>query len=81
MIYDTPAKADDGMRHVKVFTEDKKNCFVQLIGVDVLDIDKNFKRLHFSNVIIFQILSREFELKRKYESGFVLIRSEKQQIW
>ena len=25
MIYDTPAKADDGMRHVKVFTEDKKS--------------------------------------------------------
>ena len=47
MIYDTPAKADDGMRHVKVFTEDKKKCFIQLIGVDVLDIDKNTGEISF----------------------------------
>ena len=39
MIYDTPTKADDGMRHVKALTEDKKRCFIQLNDVSVLDVD------------------------------------------
>tara|TARA_X000000368_G_scaffold60431_1_gene42575 strand:+ start:6654 stop:7196 length:543 start_codon:yes stop_codon:yes gene_type:complete len=39
MIYDTPTKADDGMRHVKALTDDKKRCFIQLNDVSVLDVD------------------------------------------
>jgi hypothetical protein len=39
MIYDTPQKTDDGMRHVNALTEDKKRCFIQLNNTQVLDID------------------------------------------
>ena len=39
MIYNSPTKADDGMRHVKAYTDEKKRCFIQLPGVKVLDID------------------------------------------
>ena len=43
MIYNSPTKADDGMRHVKAYTDEKKRCFIQLPGVKVLDIDSRGK--------------------------------------
>jgi hypothetical protein len=39
MIYDTPFKTDDGMRHVRAYTDEKKKCFVQLTDVKVLEVD------------------------------------------
>ena len=39
MIYDSPFKTDDGMRHVKAKTDDGKRCFIQLKGVKVLEVD------------------------------------------
>jgi len=41
MIYNTPTTAEDGMRHVRAYTDEKKRCFIQLPNVKVLDVDDN----------------------------------------
>jgi|TARA_R110000803_G_scaffold177089_2_gene239487 hypothetical protein len=38
MIYDKLAKGDDGLYHVRVFTDDRKKHFVQLNDVTITDI-------------------------------------------
>ena len=47
MIYNKPTKADDGMRHVTAFTDEKKRCFIQLPCVKVLDIDSEMEEVSF----------------------------------
>jgi len=47
MIYNKPTKADDGMRHVAAFTDEKKRCFIQLPCVKVLDTDSEMGEVSF----------------------------------
>tara|TARA_B110000858_G_C17774597_1_gene461548 strand:+ start:232 stop:777 length:546 start_codon:yes stop_codon:yes gene_type:complete len=47
MIYNKPTKAEDGMRHVAAFTDEKKRCFIQLPCVKVLDTDSEMGEVSF----------------------------------
>lgn len=38
MIYDKLTKGDDGMYHVRAFTDDRKKYFIQLNGVTITDV-------------------------------------------
>ena len=38
MIYDKLTKGDDGLYHVRAFTDDRKKYFVQLNGVTIMDV-------------------------------------------
>lgn len=42
MIYDKLTKGDDGMYHVRTFTDDRKKHFIQVNGVIVTDVTDDF---------------------------------------
>jgi hypothetical protein len=41
MIYDKLSKGDDGLYHVRAFTDDRKKCFIQLNDVTLTDIGED----------------------------------------
>ena len=38
MIYNTPAKGEDGLYFVKVLSDEKRKCLIQLNGVKAVDV-------------------------------------------
>ena len=42
MIYDKITKGDDGLRHVRAFSDERKRNFLQLEDVKIVDISHDF---------------------------------------
>jgi hypothetical protein len=41
MIYDTVTKGEDGLYHVRAFTDERKKVFVQLNNVKIVDVSED----------------------------------------
>ena len=52
MIYDTVTKGEDGLYHVRAFTDERKKVFVQLNNVKIVDVSEDlaFEPADFTNV-------------------------------
>ena len=53
MIYDTPTKGEDGLYHVRAFTDERKRVFVQLNDVRIVETaeqDLTFEPADFSKI-------------------------------